>query len=68
VTYSILGRDELEQGMRRAVAAVTQPRGRRPVLLHEFAPAPQFFEAARRFGKAGPMPAEVIEGVVPEHV
>ena len=26
---------------------------------------PQFLEAARRFGKAGLMPAEVIERIVP---
>jgi hypothetical protein len=27
--------------------------------------APQFLEAARRFGKAGLMPADVIERIVP---
>jgi hypothetical protein len=28
-------------------------------------PAPQFLEAARRFGKAGLMPADVIERILP---
>jgi hypothetical protein len=38
------------------------------MMVPGLATAPQFLAAARRFGKAGLMPADVIERFVREHV
>jgi hypothetical protein len=40
----------------------------REMLTELSATAPQFLEAARRFGKAGLMPADVVERIVPARV
>jgi hypothetical protein len=48
------------------VAALAGREGAARNMLEELATcAPQFLEAARRFGKAGLMPADVVERIVP---
>jgi hypothetical protein len=58
---------EPDQLMWRAVVAALDGRedAAREMLVELGACAPQFLEAARRFGKAGLMPADVIERIVP---
>jgi uncharacterized Ntn-hydrolase superfamily protein len=58
---------EPDQLMWRAVVAALAGRedAAREMLVELGACAPQFLEAARRFGKAGLMPADVIERIVP---
>jgi uncharacterized Ntn-hydrolase superfamily protein len=58
---------EPDQLMWRAVVAALAGRedAARDMLVELGAYAPQFLEAARRFGKAGLMPADVIERIVP---
>ncbi|MGZ4545544.1 MAG: DUF1028 domain-containing protein [Blastococcus sp.] len=58
---------EPDQLMWRAVVAALAGRedAARQMLTDLAASAPQFLEAARRFGKAGLMPADVIERIVP---
>ncbi|SNR63543.1 DUF1028 domain-containing protein [Blastococcus mobilis] len=58
---------EPDQLMWRAVVAALAGRedAARKMLAELTTTAPQFLEAARRFGKAGLMPAEVIERIVP---
>jgi uncharacterized Ntn-hydrolase superfamily protein len=58
---------EPDQLMWRAVVAALAGRedAARQMLTDLAACAPQFLEAARRFGKAGLMPADVIERIVP---
>jgi uncharacterized Ntn-hydrolase superfamily protein len=58
---------EPDQLMWRAVVAALAGReDAAREMLHELAgSAPQFLEAARRFGKAGLMPADVVERIVP---
>ncbi|WP_040337259.1 DUF1028 domain-containing protein [Candidatus Blastococcus massiliensis] len=58
---------EPDQLMWRAVVAALAGRedAARDMLAHLAGCAPQFLEAARRFGKAGLMPADVIERIVP---
>jgi uncharacterized Ntn-hydrolase superfamily protein len=58
---------EPDQLMWRAVVAALAGRedAAREMLGELAVSAPQFLEAARRFGKAGLMPAEVIERIVP---
>jgi uncharacterized Ntn-hydrolase superfamily protein len=58
---------EPDQLMWRAVVAALAGRedAARQMLTELAACAPQFLEAARRFGKAGLMPADVIERIVP---
>ena len=51
---------------RAVVAALAGREDAAREMLGELADrAPQFLEAARRFGKAGLMPADVIERIVP---
>jgi uncharacterized Ntn-hydrolase superfamily protein len=61
---------EPDQLMWRAVVAALAGRedAARAMLVELGACAPQFLEAARRFGKAGLMPADVIERIVPAAV
>jgi hypothetical protein len=58
---------EPDQLMWRAVVAALAGRedAAREMLGELATTAPQFLEAARRFGKAGLMPADVIERIVP---
>jgi uncharacterized Ntn-hydrolase superfamily protein len=58
---------EPDQLMWRAVVAALAGRedAAREMLAELASSAPQFVEAARRFGKAGLMPADVIERIVP---
>jgi uncharacterized Ntn-hydrolase superfamily protein len=58
---------EPDQLMWRAVVAALAGRedAAREMLAELAAAAPQFVEAARRFGKAGLMPADVIDRIVP---
>jgi uncharacterized Ntn-hydrolase superfamily protein len=58
---------EPDQLMWRAVVAALAGRedAAREMLVELGTCAPQFLEAARRFGKAGLMPADVIERIVP---
>ena len=58
---------EPDQLMWRAVVAALAGRedAARAMLAELVAGAPQFLEAARRFGKAGLMPADVIDRIVP---
>jgi uncharacterized Ntn-hydrolase superfamily protein len=58
---------EPDQLMWRAVVAALAGRedAAREMLVELGACAPQFLEAARRFGKAGLMPADVIDRIVP---
>ena len=58
---------EPDQLMWRAVVAALAGRedAAKEMLCELSATAPQFLEAARRFGKAGLMPADVIERIVP---
>jgi uncharacterized Ntn-hydrolase superfamily protein len=58
---------EPDQLMWRAVVAALAGReaAARQMLAELACSAPQFLEAARRFGKAGLMPADVIERIVP---
>jgi uncharacterized Ntn-hydrolase superfamily protein len=58
---------EPDQLMWRAVVAALAGRedAAKDMLCELSATAPQFLEAARRFGKAGLMPADVIERIVP---
>ncbi len=58
---------EPDQLMWRAVVAALAGReaAAREMLRELAGTAPQFLEAARRFGKAGLMPADVIERIVP---
>jgi uncharacterized Ntn-hydrolase superfamily protein len=58
---------EPDQLMWRAVVAALAGRedAAREMLAELTSCAPQFLEAARRFGKAGLMPADVIERIVP---
>ena len=58
---------EPDQLMWRAVVAALAGRedAAREMLIELGASAPQFLEAARRFGKAGLMPADVIDRIVP---
>jgi uncharacterized Ntn-hydrolase superfamily protein len=58
---------EPDQLMWRAVVAALAGRedAAREMLIELGTCAPQFLEAARRFGKAGLMPADVIERIVP---
>jgi uncharacterized Ntn-hydrolase superfamily protein len=58
---------EPDQLMWRAVVAALAGRedAAREMLAELAKSAPQFLEAARRFGKAGLMPADVIERIVP---
>jgi uncharacterized Ntn-hydrolase superfamily protein len=58
---------EPDQLMWRAVVAALAGReeAAREMLTELAGTAPQFLEAARRFGKAGLMPADVIERIVP---
>jgi hypothetical protein len=58
---------EPDQLMWRAVVAALAGRedAAKEMLTELAATAPQFLEAARRFGKAGLMPADVIERIVP---
>jgi len=58
---------EPDQLMWRAVVAALAGRedAAKEMLLELASSAPQFLEAARRFGKAGLMPADVIERIVP---
>jgi hypothetical protein len=60
-------RTEPDQLMWRAVGAALAGRedAAREMLAELAGCAPQFLEAARRFGKAGLMPADVIERIVP---
>jgi uncharacterized Ntn-hydrolase superfamily protein len=59
---------EPDQLMWRAVVAALAGRedAARKMLDELAGCAPQFLEAARRFGKAGLMPADVVERIVPE--
>ncbi|MDQ1660708.1 MAG: hypothetical protein QOJ68_688 [Blastococcus sp.] len=61
---------EPDQLMWRAVVAALAGRedAARGMLTELGASAPQFLEAARRFGKAGLMPADVIDRIVPPAV
>ncbi len=58
---------EPDQLMWRAVVAALAGRedAARAMLVELATCAPQFLEAARRFGKAGLMPADVVERIVP---
>ncbi|HLM06371.1 MAG TPA: DUF1028 domain-containing protein [Blastococcus sp.] len=58
---------EPDQLMWRAVVAALAGRedAAREMLAQLAGPAPQFLEAARRFGKAGLLPADVIERIAP---
>ena len=58
---------EPDQLMWRAVVAALAGRedAAREMLIELGGSAPQFLEAARRFGKAGLMPADVIDRIVP---
>ena len=58
---------EPDQLMWRAVVAALAGRedAAREMLLDLAGTAPQFLEAARRFGKAGLMPADVVQRIVP---
>ena len=58
---------EPDQLMWRAVVAALAGRedAAREMLTELAATAPQFLEAARRFGKAGLMPADVVDRIVP---
>jgi uncharacterized Ntn-hydrolase superfamily protein len=60
---------EPDQLMWRAVVAALAGRedAARAMLAELAGCAPQFLEAARRFGKAGLLPADVIERIVPSH-
>ena len=60
---------EPDQLVWRAVVAALAGRedAAREMLIELAGTAPQFLEAARRFGKAGLMPADVIERIVPAH-
>jgi uncharacterized Ntn-hydrolase superfamily protein len=60
---------EPDQLMWRAVVAALAGReeAAREMLARLAGCAPQFLEAARRFGKAGLMPADVIDRIVPPH-
>jgi hypothetical protein len=62
-------RTEPDQLMWRAVVAALAGRedAAREMLTELAVAAPQFLEAARRFGKAGLMPADVVERIVPAH-
>ena len=51
---------------RAVVAALAGREDAARQMLEDLAlSAPQFLEAARRFGKAGLMPADVVERIVP---
>jgi uncharacterized Ntn-hydrolase superfamily protein len=58
---------EPDQLLWRAVVAALAGRedAAREMLAELTGPAPQFLEAARRFGKAGLMPADVVERILP---
>jgi hypothetical protein len=58
---------EPDQVMWRAVVAALAGRedAARAMLAELAGTAPQFLEAARRFGRAGLMPADLIERIVP---
>ena len=60
---------EPDQLMWRAVVAALAGREdtARKMLEELATTAPQFLEAARRFGKAGLMPIDVIERILPAH-
>ncbi|MFD2092012.1 DUF1028 domain-containing protein [Blastococcus deserti] len=60
---------EPDQLLWRAVVAALAGRedAARKMLEQLASCAPQFLEAARRFGRAGLMPAEIVERIVPEH-